>query len=139
MILNLPDEKIEIGILERLEKKCFKDESWNIQMLSSHWNHGKGILYQSEDSEYIGYVLFSEFVSEVEIFKIGVIEEYRRKGIARLMMSYLQEIYVKIFLEVKETNFTAIQFYQNSGFSPIGIRKNYYPDGGNAILLNWDK
>ena len=40
----------------------------------------------------------------------------------------------KLFLEVSHTNITAEKFYSSFDFSTVGIRRNYYKDGSNAIL-----
>ena len=40
----------------------------------------------------------------------------------------------KLFLEVSHTNFTAEKFYKRFNFSTVGIRKNYYKDGSDALL-----
>ena len=40
----------------------------------------------------------------------------------------------KLLLEVSETNSTAEHFYNKFNFLTVGIRKNYYKDGTNAVL-----
>ena len=40
----------------------------------------------------------------------------------------------KLLLEVSETNSIAEIFYTKFNFLNVGIRKNYYKDGSNAIL-----
>ena len=40
----------------------------------------------------------------------------------------------KLFLEVSQTNFTAEKFYSRFDFSTVGIRRNYYKDGSDALL-----
>ena len=40
----------------------------------------------------------------------------------------------KILLEVSHTNFTAENFYSRFDFSTVGIRRNYYKDGSDALL-----
>ena len=40
----------------------------------------------------------------------------------------------KLLLEVSNSNVTAERFYSRFDFSNVGIRKNYYKDGSNAIL-----
>jgi len=40
----------------------------------------------------------------------------------------------KLFLEVSDTNFTADKFYSRFDFSTVGIRRNYYKDGSDALL-----
>ena len=40
----------------------------------------------------------------------------------------------KLLLEVSQSNFNAEKFYSRFDFSTVGIRKNYYKDGSDAIL-----
>ena len=40
----------------------------------------------------------------------------------------------KILLEVSQGNIIAERFYSRFNFSTVGIRKNYYKDGSNALL-----
>ena len=40
----------------------------------------------------------------------------------------------KLFLEVSQTNSTAGKFYSRFNFSTVGIRRNYYKDGSDALL-----
>ena len=40
----------------------------------------------------------------------------------------------KLLLEVSESNSTAEKFYSHFDFSTVGIRKNYYKDGSDALL-----
>jgi GNAT superfamily N-acetyltransferase len=41
----------------------------------------------------------------------------------------------EIWLEVHQNNDRAQKFYEKHGFSVVGERPNYYPDGGKAILM----
>ena len=40
----------------------------------------------------------------------------------------------KLFLEVSHTNVTAEKFYNRFDFFTVGIRRNYYKDGSDALL-----
>ena len=40
----------------------------------------------------------------------------------------------KLFLEVSHTNSIAEKFYSRFEFSTVGIRRNYYKDGSDALL-----
>ena len=40
----------------------------------------------------------------------------------------------KLFLEVSQKNIIADKFYRKFDFFTVGIRKNYYKDGSNALL-----
>ena len=40
----------------------------------------------------------------------------------------------KLLLEVSQSNVTAEKFYNRFDFSTVGIRRNYYRDGSDALL-----
>jgi len=40
----------------------------------------------------------------------------------------------KLLLEVSHTNVIAEKFYSQFDFSTVGIRRNYYKDGSDAVL-----
>jgi ribosomal-protein-alanine N-acetyltransferase len=39
------------------------------------------------------------------------------------------------YLEVREHNQPAISLYQKFGFETMYVRKGYYPDGENALVM----
>ena len=41
----------------------------------------------------------------------------------------------EILLEVNSENFAAIGLYKKKGFINFAVRKRYYPDGNDAILM----
>ena len=41
----------------------------------------------------------------------------------------------QINLEVAEKNLVAINLYKSFNFQKVGLRKNYYKNGDNAILM----
>lgn len=66
--------------------------------------------------------------SEAEILNIGVMENYRQKGIGSLLLSELlqnnRHLSIEtVWLEVRASNFKAIKFYSNKGFIEIQRRK----------------
>lgn len=40
-----------------------------------------------------------------------------------------------MYLEVKRSNFPAINLYLNFGFEEIDIRNEYYSDGEDAVIM----
>ena len=51
----------------------------------------------------------------------------------KIINKYLKE--ADVFLEVKRTNFPAINLYLSFGFEEINIRKKYYSDGEDALEM----
>ena len=53
----------------------------------------------------------------------------------RYLIKQCQKLNInKLFLEVSQSNITAEKFYSRFDFSTVGIRKNYYKDGSDALL-----
>ena len=87
----------------------------------------------------IGICVFQIVLDEAQINFFVVNEKYRKKGFGSYLMSYLikqcEKLNInKLSLEVSCTNVTADQFYSRFNFSTVGIRRNYYKDGSDALL-----
>ena len=87
----------------------------------------------------IGICVFHIVLDEAQINFFVIDEEYRKKGFGSHLMSYLIKQckrlnLSKLFLEVSNTNETAERFYSRFNFSTVGVRRNYYKDGSNALL-----
>ena len=87
----------------------------------------------------IGICVFQVVLDEAQINYFVVNKKFREKGFGSYLMSYLIEKceklnLKKILLEVSQSNVTAERFYSRFEFSTVGIRKNYYKDGSNALL-----
>tara|TARA_B100000242_G_scaffold277098_1_gene233491 strand:+ start:545 stop:982 length:438 start_codon:yes stop_codon:yes gene_type:complete len=87
----------------------------------------------------IGICVFQVVFDEAQINFFVVNSNYRKKGFGTYLMKYLvkecEKLNInKLFLEVSNTNFTAEKFYSRFNFSTVGIRKNYYRDGSDALL-----
>jgi len=87
----------------------------------------------------IGICVFHVVLDEAQINFFAVNHKYRKKGFGTYLMSYLinecKKLNVnKLFLEVSHTNSAAEKFYSRFEFSTVGIRRNYYKDGSDALL-----
>ena len=87
----------------------------------------------------IGLCVFHVVLDEAQINFFVVSEKYRKRGFGCYLMNFLikhcEKLNInKLFLEVSHTNFTAVKFYSRFGFCTVGIRRNYYKDGSDALL-----
>jgi ribosomal-protein-alanine N-acetyltransferase len=87
----------------------------------------------------VGICVFHVVLDEAQINFFVVNPKYRKKGFGTYLMSYLlkecEKLNInKLFLEVSNTNSTADKFYSRFDFSTVGIRRNYYKDGSDALL-----
>ena len=136
MIIKLTSDDINyIEQIFNLEKEIFKNSAFNRTYLDTLIQGDNSFIYvYLIDSKVCGYLIVLDSIDVYEILAIVTIEEYRNKGIAQKL---LNKIKIKnIFLEVRESNQTAINFYKKNKFKEISIRKNYYSEPTeNAIIM----
>ena len=87
----------------------------------------------------VGICVLQVVLDEAQINYFVVKKKFRKRGFGSHLMSYLikqcEKINVnKLFLEVSQNNPNAEKFYSGFDFSTVGIRKNYYKDGSDALL-----
>ena len=118
-----------------LEKEIFKNSAFSKSYLNTLIKGDNSFIYiYLIDDKVCGYLIILDSIDVYEILAIATVEEYRNKGIAQKL---LNKIKIKnIFLEVRESNQTAINFYKKNKFKEISIRKNYYSKPTeNAIIM----
>ena len=87
----------------------------------------------------IGICVFHLILDEAQINYFVINKRFRKKRFGSYLMCYLIEQCKKsnvnkLFLEVSQSNITAEKFYTSFDFFTVGIRKNYYRDGSDALL-----
>ncbi|NPV88556.1 ribosomal protein S18-alanine N-acetyltransferase [Coprothermobacteraceae bacterium] len=88
----------------------------------------------------IGYIGLWCIFPEAHIISIAVAPQYRRMGVGRsLMKRALTDLtkgrYEHVFLEVRVDNEPAQRMYEKFGFTKVSIRRGYYQDGTDAIVM----
>jgi len=92
------------------------------------------------DGEVVAFFAGEIIFSEASITMIAVKGKYQRKGIGRHLMDWFYSLAKKegvknIWLEVSSRNKKAIRFYEKRGFLLQDIRKGYYRDGSDALVM----
>ena len=99
-------------------------------------------LSEEETSEISGYAVFYDTFDSIDLFEIAVLKEKQGKGYGNMLLNYTADIFCKngrkIFLEVNENNEKAIKLYKKNGFEEISVRKNYYGNNQNAVIMMKD-
>jgi [ribosomal protein S18]-alanine N-acetyltransferase len=88
----------------------------------------------------VGFLIARDLGPEWELENIVVAEEVRGEGVGRRLMQELlaraqQRNSHTIFLEVRESNASAISLYEKLGFQQTGRRKSYYSNPVEDALL----
>ena len=87
----------------------------------------------------IGICVFQVVIDEAHINFFVVNQKFRKRGFGSYLMNYLikqcERLNLKkLLLEVSQDNVIAEKFYASFDFYSVGIRRNYYKDGSNALL-----
>ncbi len=88
---------------------------------------------------YSGLMLLGE---DAHVTTIAVDPEWHRRGIATRMLIHMARTAVArgarhLTLEVRVTNTAAQALYRKFGFTPAGVRKNYYAETNEDALVMW--
>lgn len=111
---------------------------WSAQNLRSCFADGYdnwGIF--SADQQLLAFILVHQpLADEWTIMNVAVDPMFQRKGLARRLVEHVVQAadrrQAQLFLEVRESNDAAKALYERVGFSPIGQRKNYYPNSDGS-------
>lgn len=96
------------------------------------------IIYTYKENNTIkGFLHIYNGIDIIDIINIAVQPEYQNQQIGTKLLEQLINNHPnkKIMLEVKSTNHIAIKLYQKFNFQPINIRKQYYKDKTDAIIM----
>jgi [ribosomal protein S18]-alanine N-acetyltransferase len=90
----------------------------------------------------VGYGGLMVFGEEAHVTNIAVDpDHHRRKVASRILYALVSEARQRhasaCTLEVRVANHKAQKLYQQFGFAPVGIRKNYYAETGEDALIMW--
>ena len=124
---------------------CFELDSNTISLWSKkQWTNefkkeGTKIFVLLISNLIIGICVFQVVLDEAQINYFVIHQKFRNRGFGSHLMSYLikqcEKLNLrKLLLEVSQSNITAESFYSKFAFSTVGIRKNYYKDGSDAVL-----
>ena len=89
-----------------------------------------------------GYAGMWIVLDEAHITNVGVLPEYRGKGIGVMLMNRQVKDSIiagaiKMTLEARVSNEVAINLYKKLGFTQVGIRKRYYEDNNEDAVIMW--
>ncbi len=130
----------DLPALAALEQECFAD-AWNLAMLTPETeNKFADYLVLQIGDKVVGYAGVWLVAGEAEIHRVAVAKEFRSCGYGKLLTDTLvKQCFTKgatqVSLEVREDNVPALATYLSVGFQKIGVRKNYYGQGKDGILM----
>ena len=130
-------------LLSQLEREAFGARSWGADSLSGSVS-APGVFTlvgETADAPPQGFAVWRLLDGEAEILTLGVAPDARRLGLGgALLDSALEDARHRsarrLFLEVDAGNAPALALYGARGFAQVGIRRGYYRDGADALVMS---
>lgn len=136
-IMTLKDYEV---IKDKIQEEF--DDFWTDSILKKELEdtNSKYIVIRKEN-EIVGFAGIWISPVDCQITNIVVRKTYRKQGIGCLLLERLIEIAKEtefdiLGLEVNEKNIPAIKLYEKYGFEKVGVRKRYYNNVDDAILMD---
>jgi len=125
--------------IQKMEGRIFNNP-WSNKSIRNELNRGGNSLnlVAEMDQKIIGYFFAHLLDNEIHILNIAIDVTYQHQGYGKQFFKEILENYLQygdVYLEVKQSNFPAINLYLNFGFEEIDIREAYYADGEDAVIM----
>ncbi|MDR3001871.1 MAG: GNAT family N-acetyltransferase [Fibromonadaceae bacterium] len=117
----------------------------------SEWIAAIHPLWKPNSSSWVldkkAFAIWQTASDEAELLYIAVEASERGKGLAKTLMERCHKELIaqgikKFYLEVSETNISAVSLYKKLGYEKIAERKEYYKNGETAVVMKfsafWD-
>lgn len=124
--------RADVAQVEAIEQEIFS-VPWSEKSFIDACETKENVYIVCKDNgKVLGYCGMWTVLGEGNITNMAVAKEYRRQGIAKLLMSEMERISIEengvyvFFLEVRQSNENAKKLYEKMGYKPIGTRKRFY-------------
>lgn len=134
----------DISAAAALDKLVFPESAWSENTFESELTqNNRYYLALFDQGNLIGYGGVFLNGPESDLQTLVISPKYQRQGLASKLLTKLLEKAKasgakRVFLEVVFDNEGAINLYKKFNFERIAIRKNYYPNGKAAIIMQLD-
>ena len=141
---NIEVSKMYVSDLESIKENLLDDydDFWNYSTFKNELeNPNSKYIKAISGNEIIGFAGIWKAVDDVHITNIVTIKKYKKQGIGSILLSKLIEIsksisgITSITLEVNSNNIPAQKLYKKFGFKNVGLRKKYYNNTDDAIIM----
>lgn len=126
-----PMTEVDLAAIMAIEVRAFAFP-WTAGIFADCLKHHYSCWVYEEHGVLTGYAAMMFVLDEMHLLNICIAPEHQGKGLGSRMLNTLERIAraanaTTCFLEVRQSNFSAIRLYLKHGFNEIGIRKGYYP------------
>ncbi|MCO4236001.1 ribosomal protein S18-alanine N-acetyltransferase [Pseudarthrobacter raffinosi] len=132
----------DVPAVDALEQRLFPADAWPLHMFLSELSQPETRRYLVAESggEIVGYAGLMCIEPIADVQTIAVVPECEGRGIGSTLLNRLiTEAGLRgaadVLLEVRADNPRAQQLYVRFGFEQIHVRRGYYRDGVDALIM----
>lgn len=136
-----PGRAGDLDAVVALEAECLGADAWGAALVAPGLVGGLptvSYVVAETAGTLVGHAVVSAVGEVAELQRIGVTGDWRRRGVAGLLLAdvvVLAEGADRLLLEVREDNVGALAFYARHGFAELARRRRYYADGVTAVVM----
>ena len=135
--------KADVPAVMEIERATFPHDAWSEGMIRGELAdqpRTRHYLVAEADGRIVGYAGLAAAADQADVQTIAVLEAWQGRGIGSALLTALlaearRRAAVEVFLEVRADNPRARSVYLKFGFKEIGLRRRYYDDGTDAIMM----
>ncbi len=126
-----PMQSSDLDHIIRIEREIFLFP-WSLGNFADSIKAGYVCQVLQQTNTLIGYGIMMMSPEEAHVLTLGIAANWQGKGWGKKLLQHLIE-YAKsahaksVFLDVRESNYSAARLYKKMGFRHIATRKGYYP------------
>jgi len=131
----------DIDAICGIEKLCF-EYPWSRVLFDADLSENPNALYwlAEEEGRVLGFIGTHDIAGEINVTNVAVGPDEQNRKIATALVSHMIKYFIGkdiigITLEVASKNAPAVHLYEKCGFVREGLRKNYYKNGDDAIIM----
>ena len=137
-------ELCDLTSIINIEKAVYNKPYWNMKMLKKLFIDSiiETVWVIENRKKIIGFLIEQRCDNEINLLNVAIDRQFQNRGIGKKLINhYLDRIpgNCSVFLEVNKSNIIARKIYADLNFKNIGMRKNYYNDGGDALIMKYTK
>lgn len=136
----------DVPALHTLETQLFPVDAWSVDLFLDEVQHPTRSYYVLERTtnpaatEIIGYCGTMIVGENADVQTIAVLPEHEGNGYGRAMLNTMHSTArtagaQRMLLEVRADNPRAQRLYQRNGYRHIHVRRRYYEDGTDALIM----
>jgi ribosomal-protein-alanine N-acetyltransferase len=128
----------DLGALHALERRCHS-HPWNLRHFAAALRDAttRTVVLRDPGREMeagrgvVGYCIVQVAADEMHIHNLVVEPESRRAGLGRRLLADALAYGAglgacRVYLEVRQSNWAALELYRAAGFEAVAVRKGYY-------------